>query len=89
MHSKLDERTIVPTKWTTQGTVECIAGSFNITTENDCQSEITFDYERAEGGMPFLEISKVSSNGVPVEVDIVFSETCAGMQSATGKRYWT
>jgi len=74
----------VPSKWIIYGNVACSEGVFHISNK-DGQSAITFDYGRAKGGIPFIETSKVTSNGSPVEVEIIFSETFAGLQSATGK----
>jgi hypothetical protein len=76
----------VPTKWTTAGSVDCNAAGFCLSSYDSAQSVITFDYGRAEGGMPYLLVSKVTSSGEgPVEFDVVFSETFAGLQSATGE----
>jgi hypothetical protein len=74
----------VPSKWTIDGNVACSEGVFHLSNEEG-QSAITFDYLRAEGGIPFIETSKVISDGRLVEVEIIFSETFAGLQSATGK----
>lgn len=86
MDPKLDRQHArsVPSKWATNGSVDCSSNGFSLSSK-DGRAEITFDYERAEGGMPYLEISKVSSTGGPVEVDIIFSETFAGLQSGTGR----
>lgn len=74
----------VPSKWTTNGDVSCTDGLFRLSNEEG-QSSVTLDYQRAEGGLPFLETSTVTSSGGTVEVEIIFSETFAGLQSATGK----
>ncbi|PVH68309.1 glycoside hydrolase family 78 protein [Cadophora sp. DSE1049] len=73
---------ITPLKWTCQGDVE-VAGSFKLSNGPKDQSEMTFDYGFAVGGMPVIETSSVTGDG-PVEVDIIFSETHAGIQSETG-----
>lgn len=72
-----------PTKWTTAGNVTTNNG-FTLSNSKSGQSEITFDFERAVGGMPFIQTKAISSNGGPVEVDIIFSETFEGLQSETG-----
>ncbi|TVY81734.1 hypothetical protein LSUE1_G005471 [Lachnellula suecica] len=71
-----------PAKWTVKGDVS-VDEEFTLSNGESGQSEITFDYGRAEGGMPFVQTSKVSCDG-PVEVDIIFSETFEGLQSETG-----
>jgi hypothetical protein len=72
-----------PSKWTWNGDVDASEG-FKLSNNAEGHSEITFDYERAEGGLPFLGIAEVANNGKPVELDIIFSETYEGMQSGTG-----
>ncbi|KUJ16636.1 bacterial alpha-L-rhamnosidase domain-containing protein [Mollisia scopiformis] len=72
-----------PRKWTVTGDVK-VDGDFELSNGTEEQSEILFDYERAEGGIPFIETSKVISNGEDVQVEIVFSETYAGLHSETG-----
>ena len=58
--------------------------NFNLSNAEEGHSEITFDYEHAVGGLPFIETSSVVSNGGVVEIEVVFSETFAGLQSETG-----
>lgn len=72
-----------PSKWTAKGSVR-INEDFELSNGDEELSEVVFDYERAEGGIPFIETSKVTSDGRDVEVDIIFSETYAGLQSNTG-----
>ncbi|KAK0109551.1 hypothetical protein ONS95_002237 [Cadophora gregata] len=71
-----------PSKWTCKGDVDVAAG-FMLSNGLKGHSEITFDYEFAVGGMPVIESSSVIGDGV-VEVDIIFSETYAGIQCETG-----
>ncbi|KAH7409039.1 bacterial alpha-L-rhamnosidase domain-containing protein [Cadophora sp. MPI-SDFR-AT-0126] len=73
---------IAPLKWTCQGDVE-VGESFRLSNGPNGQSEILFDYELAVGGMPVIETRSVTGGG-PVEIDIIFSETYAGIQSETG-----
>lgn len=73
-----------PSKWTWNGDVD-FADGFKISNNAEGHSEITFDYGRAEGGLPFIGIAEVASNGPSVELDIIFSETYEGVQSGTGK----
>ena len=79
---------IVPSKWTYKGGVEAAEG---ITVSNgreaEGHSEITFDYLRAEGGIPFIETSQISSDGGPIEIEMVFSETFSGLDRPTGTGY--
>lgn len=72
-----------PSKWTVKGTVR-IHEEFELSNTEEGLSEVVFDYGRAEGGIPFIETSKVTSDGRAVEVDIIFSETYAGLQSNIG-----
>jgi hypothetical protein len=72
-----------PAKWTVAGNV-IVNGGFTVSNGETGQSEITFDYGQAVGGMPFIETKAVTSSGGPVEVDIVFSETFEGLQTETG-----
>lgn len=72
-----------PSKWTCVGKVDCSDG-FKLSNGAEGHSEILFDYERAEGGLPFISTTEVASNGEPVEIDIIFSETYEGIQSGTG-----
>jgi hypothetical protein len=73
-----------PSKWSWKGAVE-VTEFFNLSNVGGEYSEITFDYERAVGGLPFIETSSVvSSNGGVVEIEVVFSETFAGLLSETG-----
>ena len=72
-----------PTKWTVVGNVNVDDG-FTLSNGESGQSEITFDYGRAVGGMPFVETKAVSNSGEPVVVDIIFSETFEGLQKDTG-----
>lgn len=74
---------IAPSKWSCQGDVE-VAGSFKLSNGPTGQSEITFDYGIAVGGMPILETTSVTGN-CSVEVDVIFSETHAGIKCGTGK----
>lgn len=74
----------VPTKWSTSDNVECNDSGFVLST-NEENAQITFDYERAEGGMPYVEIGKITSNSESVEVDVIFSETFAGSQAVSGR----
>lgn len=78
-------RSICPTNWTSSADTETAAGLI-LTNSATGQAEILFDYERAEGGMPYLEVANiVSSDAENVEVDIIFSETYEGLQSEIGK----
>lgn len=77
-------RSICPTNWTASADTETAAGLI-LTNLATGQAEIIFDYSRAEGGMPFLEVANVVSEADNVEVDIIFSETYEGTQSETGK----
>ncbi|CZR69446.1 related to alpha-L-rhamnosidase A [Phialocephala subalpina] len=72
-----------PSKWTVNGDVKDIEG-FELSNGAEGHSEIIFDYERAEGGVPFIETNGVVSNGEDVEIDVIFSETYAGLQNNTG-----
>ena len=72
-----------PLKWTCVGNIDCTDG-FKLSNYSEGHSEIMFDYERAEGGLPFIGTTEVVSNGGPVEVEIIFSETYEGIQSGTG-----
>lgn len=72
-----------PSKWTWKGTVD-VTDNFKLSNTEEGRSEITFDYEHAVGGLPFIETSSVVSNGGVVEIEVVFSETFAGLQSETG-----
>lgn len=74
-----------PPKWTWNGNVDCTDG-FKLFNGAEGRSEITFDYGRAEGGLPFIGTTEVVSNGEPVEIDIIFSETYEGIQNGTGMR---
>jgi hypothetical protein len=80
--ASLEEHT--PHKWTVKGDVQ-ISGHFQLLHTEEQQSEIIFDYGRAVGGVPFIEISKVI--GEDVQVDIIFSETHGGLSSETGMHY--
>lgn len=72
-----------PASWTVAGNVNVDDG-FILQNANAGQSEITFDYGQAVGGMPFIQTKAVASNGGPVEVDVIFSETFKGLQKETG-----
>lgn len=72
-----------PSTWTWNGDVDFTDG-FKLSNHAEGHSEITFDYGRANGGLPFIGIAEVASNGEPVEIDIIFSETYAGIQSGKG-----
>jgi alpha-L-rhamnosidase len=72
-----------PSKWTWHGDVDFTDG-FKLSNHAEGYSEITFDYERAEGGLPFIDTTEIVSNGELVEVGIIFSETYDGIQSRTG-----
>jgi hypothetical protein len=74
---------ICPPKWTIVGDVQIDEG-FTLSNNEAGQSEITFDYGRAEGGMPFIQTKAVSSAAGPVEVDIIFSETFEGLLKENG-----
>ncbi|KAG4442786.1 hypothetical protein IFR05_001732 [Cadophora sp. M221] len=73
---------ITPTKWSWKGAVD-IAEGFKLSNLSDSSSEIIFDYGTAVGGVPILETSNVSGDGT-VEIDIIFSETYAGIEKETG-----
>jgi hypothetical protein len=74
---------IKPSKWTWNGNVSFAEG-FELSNGDEGHSEIVFDYQRAEGGMPFIETNKVARRDGPVEIQIIFSETFAGLQKDTG-----
>jgi hypothetical protein len=74
---------IKPSKWTWNGNVS-FADGFELSNGDDGHSEIIFDYQRAEGGIPFIETSKVTSRDGPIEIQIIFSETFTGLQKDTG-----
>ncbi|KAH6694838.1 Six-hairpin glycosidase-like protein [Leptodontidium sp. MPI-SDFR-AT-0119] len=73
---------ITPSKWSCKGYVD-IAEGFKLSNGSDGFSEIIFDYGSAVGGMPILETSNVSGDGA-AEIDIIFSETYAGIEKETG-----
>lgn len=75
---------ITPSKWSCKGYVD-IAEGFKLSNRSDGLSEIIFDYRSAVGGMPILEASNVSGYGA-VEIDIIFSETYAGIEKETGQQ---
>lgn len=72
-----------PTRWTLSGDVD-VTNGFKLTNGNEGYSEILFDYERAVGGLPFIGTSAVVSNGEPVVIDVILSETFEGIESGTG-----
>jgi hypothetical protein len=72
-----------PLKWTWKGDVDCSDG-FKLLNNAEGHSEIIFDYERAEGGLPFIGIAETVSSGQPIEICIIFSETYEGIQNGTG-----
>ncbi|KAH8679026.1 Six-hairpin glycosidase-like protein [Tricladium varicosporioides] len=73
-----------PNKWNVSGDVDTSNG-WKLVNGGNGKSEIVFDYERAVGGMPFIETEEiVSCNGEPVVVDIIFSETFEGLHKDTG-----
>jgi hypothetical protein len=74
---------IKPSKWTWNGNVS-FAADFELSNGDEGHSEIIFDYQRAEGGMPFIKTSKVTCRDGPIEIQIIFSETFAGLQKDTG-----
>jgi hypothetical protein len=76
-----------PSVWSCKGNVSDVGG-FTISNDANAQSEITFDYGRAEGGIPYIETSKVTSSGGLVQVDVIFSETHAGLESDTGMYFF-
>ena len=81
--SSTQETCIKPSKWTWNGNVSFAEG-FDLSNGDEGQSEIIFDYQRAEGGIPFIETSKVTSRDGPIEIQIIFSETFTGLQKDTG-----
>ncbi|CCD56434.1 hypothetical protein ACHAPC_010651 [Botrytis cinerea] len=52
-----------------------------LSTKGDGIQEIILDYGRSVGGIPFIETVNVSSNGRPAIVDVVYSETSAGVHN--------
>ncbi|ESZ93140.1 glycoside hydrolase family 78 protein [Sclerotinia borealis F-4128] len=52
-----------------------------LSTQGDGIQEIILDYGRCVGGLPFIETLKVTSNGRPAVVDVVYSETSAGVHN--------
>lgn len=72
-----------PKTWNAVGKVDTSNG-FKLSNGAEGHADITFDYGRAEGGLPFIEATEVSSSGEPVVIDIIFSETFEGVQSETG-----
>lgn len=74
---------VIPSKWTNVGSID-VADGITISNGAEGQSEITFDYLHAEGGLPFFETSRVVSVGGPVVVDVLFSETFEGLNKITG-----
>lgn len=75
--------TVTPLKWTYEGHVDVSEG-FHISNGLEDNSEITFDYEQAVGGIAFIETSSVVGDG-PVEITVIFSGTYAGLQKDTGE----
>lgn len=80
---KLEEaRCHTPRTWTVKGDAQVIEQQFNLSNAAEQLSEIVFDYGCAVGGLPYLETSEVI--GEDVQVDIIFSETYAGLSSENG-----
>ena len=74
-----------PSVWTCNGNVDFTDG-FKLSNSEEGGAEIIFDYERAEGGIPFIGIAEVVSSAHAVEVDVIFSETYEGIQNGTGMK---
>lgn len=55
-----------------------------LSTAANGRSEVILDYGRAEGGMPFFEISSVEGLAGPVSIEAIYSETSAGLEKETG-----
>lgn len=47
-------------------------------------SELTLDYGRAVGGIPFFEVANVQSENDIAELEIIYSETRAGIEKEKG-----
>lgn len=52
-----------------------------LSTEGGGIQEIILDYGRSVGGIPFIETVIVTSHGQPAIVDVVYSETSAGVHN--------
>lgn len=59
--------------------------TFTLSTAGNGLSEVILDYGRAEGGIPFFETCSVESNGEPVLIDAIYSETSLGLTQETGQ----
>jgi hypothetical protein len=57
-----------------------------LSTIGDGRSEIILDYGRAEGGVPFFETSSVASEGKSVSIEVIYSETSSGIETAVGEQ---
>ena len=47
-------------------------------------SEVVLNYGRAEGGVPFFETSHVTSSSKSVDIQVIYSETSAGVEEEQG-----
>lgn len=59
---------------------------FTLSTQSTGNSEIIFDYDRCEGGLPFFEIEDVQGES-RVEMKVTYSETIRGIGSEGGRLY--
>ncbi|KAK5108278.1 hypothetical protein LTR62_008593 [Meristemomyces frigidus] len=66
------------------GPVSSVPPNLVLSTIGNGLSEVILDYGRAEGGMPFFETSRIESSGGALAIEVVYSETSAGLEDENG-----
>jgi hypothetical protein len=70
--------------WTKSSTEKPVPQTIQLSTFDGGVSEIILDYGRAVGGIPFFETADVQSENGAAALEVVYSETRAGIDKEKG-----